>query len=64
MRVVASDTTVSWDGDDIFVKKGTLESIAPGSALEDAYGAANMPVATQVQADAAAGGIDNAAQSN
>jgi hypothetical protein len=35
---VLTDITVIWDGGSTFVRKGTVVDIAPGSALETAYG--------------------------
>jgi hypothetical protein len=37
-RYVLSDTTVVWDGVSTFVRKGPIADVAPGSALETAYG--------------------------
>lgn len=60
VRVVASDVIVSWDGGNpLLVKRGTLVAIPAGSAMETAYGGpANTPAASQVQIEAANGGID------
>ena len=64
--MVSSDVTVNWDGDSpVFTPKGTLVSIAAGSALQTAYGGAgNVPEASGVQANAAAGGVGSLARSN
>jgi hypothetical protein len=64
LRVVASDTVVTWDRDEVAVPKGTLISTAAGSALEAAYGADNVPEASAVELDAANGGSGSLAQSN
>ena len=64
-RVVASDITVMWDGNPVFVKRGTLVSIAAGSALEQAYGgAANTPPLDPAQREDTAEGHDQADVTN
>jgi hypothetical protein len=58
LRVVAADVTVDWDGGTRFAERGTLVLIAPGSAMETAYGGApNTPAASSVQVQAANGGV-------
>jgi hypothetical protein len=37
-RLLASDTTVTWDGVQVFFPKGTIIDVPAGSALETAYG--------------------------
>lgn len=58
LRVVQADTTVTWDVGTRFAARGTLVLIAPGSAMEAAYGGAgNTPAATPAQVQAANGGV-------
>jgi|HubBroStandDraft_3_1064219.scaffolds.fasta_scaffold1061891_2 hypothetical protein len=40
LRIVLADVTVSWDGGALFVKRGTVAAIVPGSRLEAATAAA------------------------
>jgi hypothetical protein len=49
-RQVISDTTVTWDSCTTFVLAGTIVDVAPGSALEAAYGAANLTTMSGQQA--------------
>jgi hypothetical protein len=37
-RTVLTDITVTWGGEPVFVRHGTVVDIVPGSALEAAYG--------------------------
>jgi hypothetical protein len=37
-RILTNDTYLVWDNGTSFVKKGTMVGVAPGSALETAYG--------------------------
>ena len=37
-RMVLTDTMVTWDGGTFRVRRGTIADVAPGSALETAYG--------------------------
>lgn len=55
LRVVLADVTVSWDGGTLFVKRGTVAAIVPGSRLEAAYGGASnlSAVVTRVSPEAA-----------
>jgi hypothetical protein len=61
MRLVTADTGVSWDGVLQHVPCGTLVAVPPGSALEAAYGAANLE---DLDAGAAAAAADHAGASN
>jgi hypothetical protein len=41
-RVVTANISVTWDGVTFPVTAGTVADIPPGSALETAYGTANL----------------------
>ena len=59
--VTAVGATVSWDGVVQQIPAGTLVDVPPGSALEAAYGAANLTDLSDPDAAAAA---DHAGASN
>jgi hypothetical protein len=61
LRLVTTDTDVSWDGALQHVPAGTLVAVEPGSALEAAYGAGSL---ADLDADAAAAAADHAGASN
>jgi hypothetical protein len=41
-RMLSVDTTITWDGVQTFVPKGTIVDVPAGSALETAYGLGNL----------------------
>jgi hypothetical protein len=41
-RVTAADLTITWDGVQTFVPRGTVVDVPAGSALETAYGVSNL----------------------
>jgi hypothetical protein len=47
IRVVSTggppELTYEWDGNPVTIGQGTFIAVEPGSALEDAIGAANLP---------------------
>ncbi len=61
MRLVTADIDVSWNGVLQHVPRGTLVAVPPGSAMEAAYGPANLE---DLDADAAAAAADHAGASN
>jgi hypothetical protein len=56
LRLVTSDTDVAWDGGTTHIPAGTLVAVEPGSALEAAYGPANLADLDEGAAAAAAAG--------
>jgi hypothetical protein len=54
-------TNLSWDGGLVHVPAGTLVDVPPGSALETAYGPANLE---DLDAAAAVAAADHAGASN
>jgi hypothetical protein len=64
-RTVLADTQVTWGGETVFVRKGTVADIKPGSRLEQAYGgSANLsavlaPAQRGDEPDADHAGISN-----
>lgn len=61
MRQVITETDVAWDGVLKHIAAGTIVDVPPGSALEDAYGPANLE---DLDAGAAAAAADHAGASN
>jgi hypothetical protein len=61
MVIVTGGIDVSWDGVLQHIPAGTLVDVPPGSALEAAYGPANL---ADLDADAAADAADHAGASN
>ena len=61
MVTTTGGTLVAWDGVIQNVPAGTIVDIPPGSALEAAYGPANL---ADLDADAAAAAADHAGTSN
>jgi len=55
-RLVAQDTTITWDGGQFSVPAGTVVDVPAGSALETAYGASLVSLSA-----AAAASISNGA---
>jgi hypothetical protein len=46
-RIVTADVFLAWEGTTVYVRKGTMASVPPGSALETAYGGSgNLRVLT------------------
>jgi hypothetical protein len=60
-RMVIQDCDVSWDGGLVHIPAGTIIDCPPGSAMESAYGAANL---ADLSAQDAASVADHAGASN
>jgi hypothetical protein len=59
-RIVTADVDVAWDGGMQHVPAGTLVDIPPASALEAAYGSANLEdLGGAAEAAAAGAGVSN-----
>lgn len=69
-RRVLADTSVSWDPHangaqrSTFARHGTVVDVVPGSALEAAYGNANLSAVIPVAARGQGDDLSRAAQSN
>jgi hypothetical protein len=48
-RELNQDVTVTWDGGQFLVRKGTIVDVPAGSSLETAYGSGNLTALTAQQ---------------